>query len=146
MLVETVPYILFYRLRREAWQIPSIEQLLYQTDKSSNWRCSIKKNFQKNFAVFTAIPVFKALVGQGWNKVTGREAPTQIFSCEYCKISSNTCFEEHLRTTPCENNNKKRFLGKTTGHNDHYMINMGGQRSQTGGNWPLTNPYLQRYF
>ena len=23
---------------------------------------------------------------------------------------------------------KKRFIGKATGHNDHYMIGMGGQR------------------
>ena len=28
----------------------------------------------------------------------------------------------------CSENNKKRFLGKATGHNDHYMISMGGQR------------------
>ena len=27
-----------------------------------------------------------------------------------------------------------RFLGKATGHNDHYMINMGNQRPKTGGN------------
>ena len=28
---------------------------------------------------------------------------------------------------------KKRFLGKATGHNDHY-ISMGGQRQKIGGN------------
>ena len=27
-----------------------------------------------------------------------KETPTQVFSCEYCKISKNTDFEEHLRT------------------------------------------------
>ena len=27
-----------------------------------------------------------------------------------------------------------RYSGKPTGHDDHYMINMGGQRSKTGGN------------
>ena len=31
-------------------------------------------------------------------------------------------------------NNKARFLGKATGHNDHYMANMGGQRPKIGGN------------
>ena len=56
-----------------------------------------------------------------------------MFSCEYCKISNNTCFEEHLRTAASENNNKKRFLEKATGQNDHYMINMGGQRPKIGG-------------
>ena len=29
---------------------------------------------------------------------------------------------------------KKRFIGKATGHNDHYMINIGGQRPKIGGN------------
>ena len=39
---------------------------------------------------------------------------------------------------------KKGILGKATGHNDHYMINMGGQRSKIRSNWPLTGSYLQR--
>ena len=73
-------------------------------------------------------PVLKSLLGQGRNKVIlYQETPTLMFSCEYCKISNNTCFEEHLRKATSENN-KKRFLGKATGHNEHYMINMGGQR------------------
>ena len=57
-----------------------------------------------------------------------------MFSCEYCKISNNACFEEQLRTAASANNNKKKFIGKITGHNDNYMINMGGQKSKTGGN------------
>ena len=61
-----------------------------------------------------------------------------MFSYEYCKISNNTCFEEHLRTAASENNNKERFLGKATSHNDHYMVNMGGQRPKIGDNWHLT--------
>ena len=28
----------------------------------------------------------------------------------------------------------KRFFGKSTGHNDHYMINMGSQRPKIGSN------------
>ena len=38
--------------------------------------------------------------------------------------------------------NKKRFLREATGHNDHYMINMGSQRMMIGGNWLLTNHYF----
>ena len=57
-----------------------------------------------------------------------------MFSYEYCEISNNTCFEEHLRTAASENYNKKRFLGKAIGHSDHCMINMGGQRPKIGGN------------
>ena len=68
----------------------------------------------------------------------------KIFSREYCKISNNTCFEEHLHTAA--SGNKKLFLGKVTGHNDHYMINMGGQRPKTGSNWPLIGPYLQCWY
>ena len=33
-----------------------------------------------------------------------------------------------------KDNNEKIFLGKVTGHNDHYMISMGGQRPKTDGN------------
>ena len=46
-----------------------------------------------------------------------------MFPCEYCKISSNNGFEEHLHTATSENN-KNIFLGKTTNHNDHCMINV----------------------
>ena len=38
----------------------------------------------------------------------------------------------------------KRLLGQVTGHNDHYIINMGGQRLEIGGNRPLNGPYFQR--
>ena len=55
-----------------------------------------------------------------------------MFSSKYCQISFNTFFEEYLLTA--ENNNKKSFLGKATGHNDHCMINIGGQRPKIGGN------------
>ena len=57
-----------------------------------------------------------------------------MFFREYCEIFNNTCFEEHMRTAASENNNKKRFLGKVTSHNDHYMINIGGQRPNIGSN------------
>ena len=56
-----------------------------------------------------------------------------MFSFEYCKISKIACLEEHL-STAASKNNKQIFLGKATGHNDHYMINMSGQRPKIGGN------------
>ena len=34
-----------------------------------------------------------------------------MFSCEYCDISNNTCFEEHLHTAASEND-KKDILEK----------------------------------
>ena len=33
-----------------------------------------------------------------------------------------------------DNINKRRFLGKANGHNDHYMINMGRQRLKINSN------------
>ena len=35
-----------------------------------------------------------------------------MFFCEYCKISNNTCFEEHLHMAASENNIKKDLLQK----------------------------------
>ena len=57
-----------------------------------------------------------------------------MFSCEYHKIFSNKCFEEHLHMATSENY-KNIFLGKATWHNDHYK-SMGGQRQRPkiGGN------------
>ena len=81
--------------------------------------------------------MLKSFLWQGWNKT-----PRQMFSSEYCDISTNTSFEEYLGTAASENN-KQRFLGKTTGHNDHYMINMSNQRPKTDGNWLFTGLYLQ---
>ena len=57
-----------------------------------------------------------------------------MFSYEYCKISHNTCFEEHLCIAVSENNNKRGFYGKATGHYDRYMINMGSERPKIGSN------------
>ena len=63
-----------------------------------------------------------------------KKTPTKIIFRGYCQISNNTCFEEHLGTATSENNDKKRFLGKATGDNDHYMINMVRQRPKIAGN------------
>ena len=51
--------------------------------------------------------------------------------CLHCKKQvqdrSKKCLENK------NNIDKKRFPGKATGHNDHYMITMGGQRQNTSG-------------
>ena len=56
--------------------MPITEQLLYQTDKSSHPRCSIKKMlFVKIFAFFTrtTCETSTQVLGRGWNKVAGRK-------------------------------------------------------------------------
>ena len=40
------------------------------------------------------------------------------------------CSKEFLGNK--NNINKKRFIEKDTGHNDNYVINMGGQRPKIG--------------
>ena len=117
------PSLIFcFWLRREERQMPIIKWLLYQTDKSSHWRCSIKNAVHKNFAIFTIKHLCWSLF---WDKaeiklqatssatLLKRETPTQMFFCEYCKISNNTCFGEHLCTAASENNNKKKISWKS---------------------------------
>ena len=63
-----------------------------------------------------------------------------MFSCEYCKISNSTCFEEHLLTGASENNDKKDFSKKPSVRmiiiniSGQDMINMDSQRPKIGGN------------
>ena len=130
------------------------EQLLYQTDNSSHWRCSIKNAPHKIFCnIHSKTPVLKSLLGKSWNKVAGRKV------CNFIKKRfQHRCFSENIAkfliTTVLKNIPvwlrlkimiKKRFLGKVTSHNYHYMINMGSQRPNIGNNWLLTGPYLQRW-
>ena len=71
-----------------------------------NQRWSIKKVVLKNLAIFTGITyVGVSLIKlQGFGPATLlKEAPTQMFSCEYCEIFKNIFFKEHLRETTSEN-------------------------------------------
>ena len=90
--------------------------------------------------------VLKSLLGQGWIKVAG------LNTCNFIKRDSNSFFLWILQYFPVLKNiliqlleNNKRFLGKATSHNDHYMIFMGSQRPKIGGNWLLTGLYLQNW-
>ena len=56
---------------------------------SSHRRYSVRKGVLRNFPKFTG----KHLC------FISKETLTQVFSCEFYKISSNTLFTEHLRTT-----------------------------------------------
>ena len=70
--------------------------------RSSHQRCSVKNGVFRNFTKFAG----KKLVPESFfNKVAGlrqfikKETLVQVFSCEFCKISKNTFFTEHLRAT-----------------------------------------------
>ena len=55
--------------------------------------------------------------------------------CKYVEIPRKQVQDCSKESPGNKNNiNKKGFLGKVIDHNDHYMINMGGQRPKIGGN------------
>ena len=57
--------------------------------RSSHQRCSVKKGVLRNFAKFT---------GAACNFIK-KEILAQVFSCEFCEISKNTFFTEHVWAT-----------------------------------------------
>ena len=71
------------------------------------------------------------------------QAQNRKLKAEYLTIPRKKV-QDHSKKSPRNKNNNKIFLGKATGYNDHYMINMVWQRPKTGNNWPLTSPYSQR--
>ena len=66
--------------------------------RSSHQSCSIWKAVLKNFAIFTWSLLLIYLRVQD-PQLSLKGTPTQVFSCEYCKIFKNTYFDENLRTT-----------------------------------------------
>ena len=64
--------------------------------RSNYWRCSLRKGILRNFAkIHRKTAVSKSF----FNKVAGlspEETLAQVFSCEFCDISKNTFFTEHL--------------------------------------------------
>ena len=69
--------------------------------RSSHQRWSIIKGVLRNFAKFTGKHLCKSLFllqPQACNFIK-KETLAQVFSCEFCEISKNTFFTEHLQTT-----------------------------------------------
>ena len=70
--------------------------------RSSHWRCSVRKVVLRNFAKFTGKHLCQSLL---FNNVPGpcnfikKETLAQVFSCEFCEISKNTFFTEHIWAT-----------------------------------------------
>ena len=56
----------------------------------------LKKGVLKNFVKFTGKHLCQSLF---FNKVAEKETLVQVFSCEFCGISKNTFFTEHLQAT-----------------------------------------------
>ena len=72
--------------------------------RSSHRACSVRKNVLRNFAKFTGKHLCQSLF---FNKVgkpqacnfVKKETLAQVFSCEFCEISKNSFFAEHLWAT-----------------------------------------------
>ena len=67
-------------------------------DRSSHQRCSIRKGVLRNFAKFTGRHLCQSLRPETCNFIK-METLTQVFSCEFCEISKNTFFTEHVWAT-----------------------------------------------
>ena len=59
-------------------------------------RCSVKKGVLRNFAKFIGKHLCQGLF---FNK---KDTLAQVFSCEFCEISKNTFFTEHIWVTASE--------------------------------------------
>ena len=90
---------------------------VYPIFRSKHRRCSIKKALLKDFAVFTGkhLYLFNKDTLQRVDAATCRvesrslacnfikkETLAQVFSCEFCEISKNNFFIEHLWTAASE--------------------------------------------
>ena len=57
--------------------------------RSNHLRCSVRKGVLRNFAKFTGNPLRR-------NLFFVPKLLAQVFSCEFCEISKDTFFTEHL--------------------------------------------------
>ena len=76
---------------------------IQMTIRNSHQRYSVRKGVLRNFAKLRGKHLCQVLF---FNKVAGpepatllKEALAQVFSSEFCEISRNTFFTEHLWTT-----------------------------------------------
>ena len=93
----------FYKIRVEAWK-PSMKWTTYRVllHRSSHRRCSVRKDVLKSLAKFTGKHLRQSLFFNkvaGWGHFIEKDTLAQVFSCEFCEISKNTFFTEHLWTT-----------------------------------------------
>ena len=68
--------------------------------RSSHQRCSLRKDVLRNFAKFKDKHLCLSLFFN--SNFIKKESLAQIFFCEFCEISKNTFFTEHLWATAFE--------------------------------------------
>ena len=75
---------------------------ILREDKSSHRRCSVRKGVLRNFVNSlenACARVFFLIKLQAPCNFIKKETLAQVFSCDFCEISKNTFFTEHLQTT-----------------------------------------------
>ena len=86
--------------------------LLCYLFRSSHQRCSVRKVILRNFAKFAGKHLCQSLfltkLLAACNFIT-KETLAQVFSCEFCEISKNTFFTEHLWVTASVCSCRKSF-------------------------------------
>ena len=109
--VETIIYSLVYKLHDCTFKgktyfcsiIKILTKLSQMKFRGSHQRFSIKISVLKNCSIFTGKhlcwTIFLIKLQARRSQLFWEETPTQVFSCEYCKILKKTFLTEHLRTT-----------------------------------------------
>ena len=69
--------------------------LFYYVEAVVVRRCSVKRFYLEFRKIHREAPVPETF----FHKVTDKESLARVFSCEFCKISKNTFFTEHLQET-----------------------------------------------
>ena len=77
-------------------QIKSLIRNRTITNRSSHQRCSVRKSVLRNST--KGKHLCQSLLQAARNFIKN-ETLAQVFSCEFCEISKNTFFTEHLLTT-----------------------------------------------
>ena len=82
--------------------LSNYEKKVYQFNRSSHRRCTVKKGVVRNFVKFTGKHLCRGLFLiklQAWGlQLYKKETPAQVFSCKFCKISKKYFFY----TTPLD--------------------------------------------
>ena len=76
----------------------ALETVVHQ-NSSSHRSYSVRKGVLRNFAKFTEKQLSKACNNCLRPATLLKETLAQVFSCEFCEISKNTFFTEHLWAT-----------------------------------------------
>ena len=80
--------VLFYRVA--GWKP--------ETVRSSHWRCSVKQGVLEKF--HCKKPLLQSLFSKATvPAILLKKSPTQVLSCEICKLFKNNYFEYHLWTS-----------------------------------------------